>query len=105
MAYYIQLHFLAAPKGALRGPAISHIFCNNISYHEYRGIDPALRLITPQCFSIGELETHVDLLKKELDEIKAEARKKYTDYKRLQKTQAEEENAQYPSDHQSATRF
>jgi hypothetical protein len=93
MAYHFQLLFLAAPKEALRGPAVSHIFCSHFSYHEYKGIDPTLPLITPQCFSIGELETHIDLLKKELDEIKVEARKQFTDYKRLQKTWAEEENA------------
>ena len=91
MGTYFGLLFLGAPKEAIRQPAVSHVFVKHCTHGEYKGVNPELPLITPRCLSIRELETFIDHLKEELDQIKVEARKKYADYERLQQGWFEEE--------------
>jgi hypothetical protein len=86
MTTYFDLLFLAAPKEAMRQPAVSHVALKHATYGEYKGVKTELPLITPRCLSFAELERFIDHLKQELDEIKKEAKGKYEEYQHLQQS-------------------
>lgn len=74
--YRLGLSFLEVPEGELPGPPLAHVYVKAFSLAEFESIKGA-PLISANCVSFTEIEHQIDELKRELDTLKAEARKKF----------------------------
>lgn len=74
MAYSFDLLFLNPTKGSglQRGP-IAKIYINHHTKGDYKGINPDLIYITPECVASGEFDAQIDRLHRELDEVREKA--------------------------------
>jgi len=73
----LQLLFLGSPE-SMPYPARSYV-CVGGPHGEGKNGEP---LLTPECVNPTELEVWIDDLKKQLDEIRIEARRKYAAYEK-----------------------
>ena len=81
--YTLDLLFLAPPKDALPGPAISHVSVKTWHKGGYKIKDEPW-VLTPQCMGTTEIDHQIDRLKDELEAIRAKAHRKYAAYRRLE---------------------
>ncbi|MBA7570404.1 hypothetical protein ES708_12154 [subsurface metagenome] len=72
MTYSLDFDFVKPRKTELPGPPRVHIYVKSYS-ESTRGFI----FITPDCVSIRELEYEIDRLKKELEDIRKKARRKF----------------------------
>lgn len=72
MTISLELAFLEPRQGDLPGPRRAQIYVKNLASDEY--VEHA---ITPICVTIGEFESEIDRLYKELEEVRMEARRKF----------------------------
>jgi hypothetical protein len=79
--YRLDLHFAGTSEGDLPGPARSHVCIKNCGRASYA---KDVLLISLECVSLGELEYEIDQLHKELEAIRATAKRKYAAYHRLE---------------------
>jgi hypothetical protein len=79
------LIFLDDSKSGLHHAPITHVALNSSSKHEYSDAP----VLTPQCITFRELEYQIDRLKDELDEIKAQAKRRFASDSRRQTNRAE----------------
>ena len=77
MTHTFDLLFLAPGPNDLAGPPISHVYVKTSTSEAYRGVNPDLRLLTPQAVTAAELGEYIDQLCEELQEIKRKAARKY----------------------------
>jgi hypothetical protein len=68
----LDLMFRKPSKHQPSGPSIAHIFVRTYSSNKKGDI-----FITPDCFSMKELEGQIDRLKKELETIKKKAQQEF----------------------------
>ena len=73
----LQLLFLESQE-SMPYPAKSYV-CIGGPYSRGKNEEP---LLTPECFNTTELNCWIDDLKRQLDEIKKEAQRKYAAYER-----------------------
>jgi hypothetical protein len=72
----LALWFKESPKGALPGPLTSWVCVKS-----YTGGDENLPpLLTPDCFSLAEINYQIDRLKDELEIVRREAHRRYAAY-------------------------
>lgn len=67
-----DLKFVPAPKDGIPHPPVARMSIRSLSTDEQ-----GLRLITPDCVSVGELEGEVRRLQAELEDVLKTARKKF----------------------------
>lgn len=78
MTHNFDLIFLAPWQADLPGNPIAHISVKNLTHFDYEG--GAFRdvpMITLRCVSLREIESEIDRLKIELEEIRKQARIKF----------------------------
>jgi len=75
---FLDLLFLEPRPSGLPDRPISHVYVKGSSPSDCRGVPKDLILITPDAKSFRELDCYIDLLQKELEQIRKEARKKYS---------------------------
>jgi hypothetical protein len=68
----LDLMFRKPSKEQLPGPGIAHTYVRTYSGNKEGDI-----FITPDCFSMRELEEQIDRLKKELETIKKKAQQEF----------------------------
>ena len=69
----LALDFRKPKKGDPPGPCIAQVYVAS-----HLGDDRGLKLITAQCVTIEEFKFAIDQLKKELDKVMSEARRKFS---------------------------
>lgn len=74
--FRLGLSFLEMPEGGLPGPPRTHVYAKNFCVADFKPIEGA-PLISHECVSFAEIECQIDELKRELDAIKSEARRKF----------------------------
>ena len=72
MTHSLDLDFVKPKKKELPGPPRAHIYVKSYSKSNRDFI-----FITPNCVSIVELEHEIDRLRKELEDIRKKARRKF----------------------------
>ena len=72
--YSLDLLFL---DGKETSPSIAHICVKTVTTGGYKGVNPDLPLISPQCMTYAEVVAQADRLIAELNSIKAEAKRKF----------------------------
>jgi len=77
----LDLMFCKPPKDQHRGQNIAHICVRSYSSNEKGDI-----FITPDCFSMMELEGQIDRLKKELETIKKKVQQEFVRSEQRDKT-------------------
>jgi hypothetical protein len=75
--YSFDLLFLPAPDNFPPGPSISEVRLKSYTMGGYTGT-PDAPTITPRCISYQELNEQIERLLGELEEIRKEAKKKYS---------------------------
>jgi hypothetical protein len=68
----LDLMFRKPSKGQPPGPGIAHIYVRTYSGNKKGDI-----FITPDCFSMRELEEQIERLKRELETIRKKANRKF----------------------------
>ena len=76
--YSLGLVFLKPKKGDLPFTPFSHVYIRRSSVCRYKGRD--YETLTPRCVGLTEIEYQIDRLKKELEDIRKEARRKFKGY-------------------------
>ncbi len=72
------LIFLTPEPGDMPDRPRAHVYMTDSTPgEEYDGVSKDLALITADCVSFQEFEAEIERLKRELDEIKKKAKKKY----------------------------
>lgn len=72
MTYSLDLDFVKLRKTDLPGPPRAHIYVKTHSSDTRK-----LIFISPDCVTMKELEYEIDRLKKELEEIRKKAKRKF----------------------------
>jgi uncharacterized small protein (DUF1192 family) len=72
----LGLSFLEAPEGELPGPPRAYVYVKNSPTADFAPIE-GRPIISEECVSFTEIEYQIDELKRELDSLKAEARRKF----------------------------
>ena len=78
--HLVDLLFLETPPGELASPPLSHVICNVRSIQYKRSGDH--QVLGNGCLGPVELEEQIRLIKKELDDVLAEAIDKYARHKK-----------------------
>jgi len=72
MAYSLDLNVLKSAEGDIPAP------CVRVYVKAYGSDEHGLICITPECVSISELDSEIDRLKEELEEIRKRAKREFT---------------------------
>jgi hypothetical protein len=70
------LSFIEVADGELPGPPRAHVYVKAFSPADFKPIEGA-PLISAECVSFTEIGYQIDELKRELDTLKAEARRRF----------------------------
>lgn len=89
----LGLSFVEVPEGELAGPPRAHVYVKYLCLGNFGDID-GKPVLTHECVTAEEIECQIDELKRELDALKADARRKFTaaskrDWDRWTKKQGE----------------
>ena len=77
-----DLLFLASTPGKMRHRPIAHVYVKSSMRNDYGGKGTEKILIGAECVSLRELEREIEQLKRDLDEVKKKAARKYAAAKR-----------------------
>lgn len=78
-----DLLFLASTPGKMRHRPIAHVYVKSSMRQDYGGKGTDKILIGAECVSLRELEHEIDQLKRDLDEVRKKAARKYAEAKRV----------------------
>lgn len=84
MTYSLDLLFLDSPifEGSSHRSQVARVHIKTSTGNTYRGVNPDLEYITPECVALGEFEAQIDRLQAELEAIRRKARRKFAAAKR-----------------------
>lgn len=84
MTYSLDLLFLDSPifEGSGHRTQLARVHVKTSSGGAYRGVNPSLEYITPECVALGEFEAQIDRLQAELEAVRKKARRKFAASKR-----------------------
>src|SRR5262245_9211791 len=74
----LDLLFLSAADADLPHPPIAHVYLTTVERAEYDHPSKGAILLTPDAYGIREFEGYLNQLIRELEEIREEARKRFT---------------------------
>lgn len=77
-----DLLFLASRPGHMPHRPIAHVYVKSSSRNDYSGRGSDKILIGAECVSLREIEYEIEQLKKDLDQVKKTAARKYAAAKR-----------------------
>ena len=77
-----DLLFLASTPGEMPHRPIAHLYVKRSSRNEYGGKGKDKILIGAECVSLREVEYEIEQLKRDLEEVKKKAARKYAAAKR-----------------------
>jgi hypothetical protein len=75
--FRLGLSFLEVKEGELPGPPRAHVYVKNFCAAAFKSIEGA-PLISHECVSFEEFDYQIDELQKELDALRADARRRFT---------------------------
>ena len=76
MLFRSDLLFLEPGEDDLPGPPKAHIAVNSYSHASYKGYE-SVPLISSECVSMPELDYQVERLKRELDQLRTKAARRF----------------------------
>ena len=81
--YSLDLFCVSPSKEEPIFSPLSHIYVKNSSATDAPDAAKGLQLITSECVSLREVEYEIDQLKRELEEIRKKAKRKYAAHDKL----------------------